>query len=1052
MIKRLVNFALDQRVVTLGLVLLLVVVGTYAYRQVPVEAFPDVDDVQAQVITLWPGQAAEEVESQVTKPLEQQLNSLPGKTALRSVSMFGLSVITVTFEDGTPDELARAQTFQLMQGVTLPAGATPQLQPLTTSTGEIFRYIVRAPATMPLAEQRAIEDWVVEPQIRQVSGVGDVNAFGGGVKQYQVTVRPDALRQHGVTLAQVTTAVTNNNANTGADVLRTGEQMLVIRGVGLLASLDDLRRVWITTQAGHPVYVGDVADVATGVAPRQGYVAYHRSGRGPGDASGRAESLDDVVEAIVLNRKGTNALHVIEGLKAKVAELNDHILPPGVKLQVIYDRTDLVETTVHTVIHNLVEGAVLILVISLLFTSSLRAAVIIGTIIPLSMLSAYVVLWADDVPANLLSFGAVDFGILVDAAVVIVEAILVQKLTSPPETSTADLCRHEAIRLGRPMLFSKVIFIVALVPIFTFQHVEGRIFRPMALTITGAMVGAILLTLTLTPLMSSWLLAGAKGSGDNWLSRPLKAGYGRLMAFAVGPRARVAFLAAAVAVLVASLLLGTRLGTEFIPTLDEGNIWLTVTMPLSVSKERAKADERQVRRLLAEFPESRVMYTQLGRPDDGTDAKGFNNVEVAVYLPPHDQWTTRGPDGRVVDKDGLVRLMRAKLDRLPGLDFDFSQYIQDNVDEALSGVKGELAIKLFGDDLAVLQQKGQEVRDAVAGVAGSDGVAVDQLSGQPNLTVRLDRSALARYGVDVATAEAYVQTGLGGQAAGSFLEGQRKFDISVRLAEGARSTTGRIEDVQVDTPAGQRVPLGLLAHVEREDGASQIRRDQNSRRIAIRCGIRGRDQGSFVAEAQRRVEERVKLPPGYHITWEGQFENQRRATARLAVIVPMSLVGVIALLFWAFQRLRYALLIVASVPFSFVGSILLLWLTGTHLSVSAMIGFIALGGVSVQVGIVLVGQFNQLRHGGMGLEQAVVTGGQNRLRPVLMTALMASIGLAPAAFSHGVGSEVQRPLALVIVGGMVSSAVLILTVLPLMYAVVERAFPAPVHVPDGLVE
>jgi cobalt-zinc-cadmium resistance protein CzcA len=1048
MIKRLVDFALDQRLVTIAAVLLLVVIGVYAYREVPVEAFPDVDDVQTQVITLWPGQAAEEVESQVTKPLEQQLNSLPGKTGLRSISMFGLSVITATFQDGTPDELARAQTFQLMQGVTLPTGANPQLQPLTTSTGEIFRYIIRAPVGMPLAEQRAIEDWVVEPAIRQVDGVGDVNAFGGGVKQYQVTVRPDALRQHGVTLAQVTTAVTNNNANTGADVLRTGEQMLVIRGVGLLASLDDIRRIWITSQAGHPVYLGDVADVGTGVAPRQGVVAYYQKA----GVEGPAQQLDDVVEAIVLNRKGTNALHVIEGLRAKVEQLNDHILPPGVKLQVIYDRTDLVETTVHTVIHNLVEGAILILVISLLFTSSLRAAVIIGTIIPLSMLSAYIVLWAYDVPANLLSFGAVDFGILVDAAVVIVEAILVAKLTSPPDASTRDLSRHEATRLGRPMLFSKMIFIVALVPIFTFQHVEGRIFRPMALTITGAMVGAILLTLTLTPLMSSWLLAGAKGAGDNWLSRPLKRWYGRMMTFAVGRRARWAFLSGAVALLIAALLLGTQLGTEFIPTLDEGNIWLTVTMPLSVSKERAKENERQVRNILASYPEARLMYTQLGRPDDGTDAKGFNNIEVAVYLPPHDQWTTKGPDGKVVDKDGLIKLMGDELNRLPGLDFDFSQYIQDNVDEALSGVKGELAIKLFGDDLTVLQKKGQEVRDVIAAVPGSADVGLDQLSGQPNLTVRLDRSALARYGVDVATAEAYVQTGLGGQAAGSFLEGQRKFDISVRFAENARSTTGRIEDVWVDTPAGQRVPLGQLAHVEREDGASQIRRDENSRRIAIRCGIRGRDQGSFVAEAQRQVAEKVQLPPGYHITWEGQFENQRRATARLAVIVPLSLLGVIILLFWAFQRLRYALLIVASIPFSFVGSILLLWLTGTHLSVSAMIGFIALSGVSVQVGIVLVGQFNQLRVHGMPLEQAVVVGSQNRLRPVLMTALMAAIGLAPAAFSHGIGSEVQRPLALVIVGGMISSALLILTVLPLMYEAVERAFPAPVHVPEGLVE
>jgi len=1044
MIQKLINFSFDQRIVTFAVVVLLIVFGAYAYKEVPVEAFPDVDDVQTQIITLWPGQAAEEIETQITKPIEQQINSVPGKTALRSISMFGLSVVTCTFEDGVQDSFARAQTLEKMQAVNLPPGAQWQMSPLTTSTGEIFRYIIDAP-NMKLEEQRALEDWVIEPQLRQVSGVGDINAFGGGIKQYQVIVSPASLRQHGVTLSQVFTALQNNNANTGADVLKTGEQMLVIRGVGLLGQIDDIRKIGIASQNGRPVYVGDVAEVTTGVAPRQGVVAWCQ--RGP---DGKVQEKDDVVEAIVLNRKGTNALHVIEGLRTKVAYLNQYVLPKGVKLVPIYDRTDLVNTTVHTVLHNLIEGAVLIMVISLLFTSSIRAALVIGIIIPLSLLSAYILLHLYSIPANLLSFGAVDFGILVDAAVVIVEAIMVRRLTAPPDMPLREICRHTAINMGRPMLFSKLIFITALIPIFTFQRIEGRIFRPMAFTISGAMIGAILLTLTLVPLLASYMFIGAKGGADNFFSRPIKWLYGHTLNFALEFKAVV--LAFSILLLAATLVVGYRLGTEFIPKLDEGNIWLTVTMPLSVSKERAKVNERQVRAIVESFPESRMVFTQLGRPDDGTDAKGFNNIEVSVYLPPHEQWVTKGPDGKVVDKDGLIDLMNQKLNELPGLDFNFSQYIEDNVEEALSGVKGELAIKLFGDDLNVLQQKGAEVRDVLAKVSGVADLGIDQLSGQPNLAIKLDREALGRYGLDVNTVLSYIQTGLGGQAAGSFLEGQRKFDIAVRLSEPARSTTNRIEDVWVDTPTGQRVPLGQLAHIEPKDGASQIRRDQNSRRIAIKCGIRGRDMGGFVAVAQANVAAQVKLPPGYFITWEGQFENQRRATARLAIIVPLSILGVVVLLFWAFQRLRYAILIMLSVPFCIVGSVGLLFLTHTHLSVSAMIGFIALIGVSVQTGIVLVGQFNALRGQGATLRHAVLEGSKSRLRPVLMTALMASLGMYPAAFSHGIGSEVQRPLALVIVGGMLSAALLTLVVLPVMYELLEYYFPAAVHVPEGFVE
>ena len=1043
MIRNVVDFALDQPLLTLVLAAVLMGYGIYAYRELPVEAFPDPDDVHVQVITLWPGQAAEDVEKQVTLPCEQQLNGTQSLTSLRSVSMFGLSVVTMTFEDGTDDNLARQQVLEKMQGVTLPSNAQWQLAPLSTSTGEVYRYVIRAPRTR-LEEVRALEDWVIEPALRQVSGVADINAFGGGIKQYQVFVKPELLGQHRVTLQQVFQALQNNNSNTGGNILRTGEQSLVVRGVNALGSVADIEKVAIANYNGHPVYVGDVADICTGMSPRQGIVAFYRKG-----SDGKTEQSDDIVEGIVVSQKGTNALRVIEGVKQKVAEINQHMLPPGVQLVQTYDRSELVGQTLHTVIHNLIEGSVLILVISLLFTSSWRAAVVIWLVIPLSMLSAFIVLHLEGVAANLLSFGAVDFGILVDAAVVIVEAILVRQVLAL-QADNRQLVRTTSAGLGRPMLFAKLILIVALVPIFTFQRVEGRIFRPMALTIAGTIVGATVVTLTLVPLAASVLLKGRGASHENLLTGWLKAGYARVLRVALNYKAATIGLAATV--LALTVYIAFHLGSEFLPKLDEGNIWLSVDMPLSISPDQAKENERKIRQSLTSFKESQVIYTQLGRPDDGTDAKRFNNLEIAVYLPPHEQWSTKGPDGKVVNKDGLVKLMSDKLQQLPGLQCNFSQYIEDNVEEALSGVKGELAIKLFGDDLKVLQQKGEEIERVIASVPGSADVAIEELTGQPNLTIQPNREAIARYGLDGQTVLALVETGLGGKSAGSLIEGQRRFDVSVRLAEPARNAVNHISDLWVDTPTGQRVPLATLASIKLEEGASKIMRDYNRRRIAVRSGVRGRDMGSFVAECQRRVAQQVALPIGYYLTWEGQFENQRRATDRLRVIVPLSLLGVLALLFFAFRRLRYALLIMLNVPFVLVGAVTLLYLTHTNLSVSAMIGFIALAGVSVLNGTVLVGQFNQFRAHDMPLHDAVVEGSKVRLRPVLMCALMAAIGMYPAATSHGVGSEVQRPLALVILGGMLSAVLLTLIVLPVLYELIEYYLPAEVTVPEGLVD
>jgi cobalt-zinc-cadmium resistance protein CzcA len=1034
MIARFIHFALSQRLVTLLLTGLLIVAGLRAYKSVPVEAFPDPDDIHVQVITLWPGQAAEEVESLVTRPVEMQVNGTPGLTHLRSVSMFGLSVVTLTFEDSVDDNFARAQTIEKMQSVSLPTGASWQLAALSTSTGEVFRYIIRG--DLPLEELHALQDWVIEPALRQVPNVADVNVFGGGLKQYQVQVNPAQLVQHGVTMAQVLQALGNGSLNVGGGPITVGEQTMVVRGVGQIQSVADIEAVVVAAQNGRPVFVRDVATVQTGMAPRQGYATFSLAGE-PGAPT---ERIDDVIEGIVLQRKGSNALSVVEGVNRVVEELNQFRLPKGVSVVPIYSRTDLVKSTVHTVLHNLIEGALLVMFVIVVFTSSVRAAIVVATIIPLSLLAAFVVLDLRGVPANLLSFGAVDFGVIVDAAVVIVEAVLVKKLARAVVVDFREMVESTSAHLGRSILFAKIITITSLIPIFTFERVEGRIFRPMALTLAAAIAGATLFTLTLVPLLCSVVLRSGKAPKTNILVRTLARLY-RATLRACLDRPWLT-LGGAALLLAWSVRLGSQLGTEFLPKLDEGNIWLTCVQPLGVSMEQARATARQVQETVEQFPEARLIYSQLGRPEDGTDAKGLNNLEMAVYLRPREQWTTRGTDGRVVDKEGLIALMNDRLQRIPGLELTFSQIIEDNVEEALSGVKGELAIKVFGDDLGVLQQQGEAVRTVLADVPGVADLAVERLSGQPNLNIRLNREAIARFGLDAQTVMSVIDAGVGGRVVNFVSEGQRRFDLSVRYDASVRGDPEQIARLWVDTPGGQRVPISELCTIVNEDGASRISRDGNSRRIAIKCGIRGRDMGSFVAEAQRRVAETVKLPQGYRITWEGQFENQQRASARLAIIVPASLILVVGLLFMAFQRLRYALMIIVCVPLALIGGISLLYFTGTRLSISAMIGFIALSGVCVQNGLILVGQFNALRHSGLPLRDAVLQGGAARLRPVLMTALMAAIGMYPAATSTGVGSEVQRPLALVILGGMMSAALLTLLVLPVVYELVERALPA----------
>lgn len=1051
MLRHIVRFALRQRLLVLGLTAALALVGVFAFRDLSVEAFPDVEDVHVQLLAPWPGHAAEEVERSVTLPIERQMNGLPQLANLRSTSIFGLSVVTLTFEDGATDSFARQQALERLQGVTVPTGVQPQLGALSNSTGEIFRYTVRG--RRPLIELKALEDWVVEPAIRTVSGIADVVSFGGQVKQYQVDVDPAKLQGYGLTLAQVEQAVANANLNAGGGYLAHGFERQVVRGVGLFASARDIEEVALATRGGTAVRVRDVGAVTVGGAPRQGIVA--------------KDTADDVVEGIVLMRKGGNALQVLDRLRAKVADINGALLPPDVRLVPFYDRATLVQHTVRTVEENLAVGAALVLVILVVFLGDWRSAVLVGLVIPLSLLGAFILMDWRGVSANLISLGAVDFGLIVDAAVVMVEAFLVRLALSPPPTADElrraeaheiappagaitpaipphgqhDFRRRASVELrhrlaviaeamGRPIVFAKAIVITAFLPIFTFQRVEKRIFAPMAFTLTFALLGSLLLSLTLIPVLASYWMrptAGADGHGPaepaaaRWLQRR----FAPLLDWVLD-RPRPTLLAAGAALLV-TLAAGSRLGTEFLPALDEGNIWLTVTMPVGISLEHAKTIERAVRGAMLRYPQVRQIVTHLGRPDDGTDPKGANNLEVYADLTPRGRW--RG----ITSKDALVDHMRHDLETIPGLDLNFSQYIKDNVEEALSGVKGELVVKIFGPDLAVLQRKADAVERVLAGVPGVADLGVEQQFGQPQVRVAFDRAAMARYGVAASDAADALETAVGGRTVTQFLEGDRVFDVRVRATAAARDNAQALAHLPVYTGDGRVVALSSLGRLATVEGASRIAREANARRIAIKCSVRGRDEGGFVAEAQQKVAAAVPLPPGYHLTWGGQFENQRRATRRLAVIVPTSIALIFLLLFSAFGSTKYAALILAVLPFALVGGVLTLWLRDIHLSVSAAVGFIALFGISVQNGVLLVEEFNRRRADGHGLRAAVTLGTLDRLRPVAMTALMAALGLLPAALSRGIGAETTRPFASVIVGGLVTATLLTLLLLPVLY-------------------
>ncbi|MGZ5029408.1 MAG: efflux RND transporter permease subunit, partial [Methylobacter sp.] len=973
----------------------------------------DVQNVFVQVVTQYPGQAPEEVEKLVSLPIEKEMNGLPHLINMRSVSIFGLSVVTLTFDDDAEDYFSRQQVLERLRAASLPDEVSPVLGPLTTGVGEIYRYRIEAP-NYPLIEQRALQDWVIERTLRSVQGVADVVAFGGGVKQYQIEVDPNKLRDYKLTLPEVYQSVAANNANTGGGYIEHGYEALVVRGAGLLKTADEIGDIVVVSRDGVPVLVKNIANVTVGPQPRNGIVGYNER--------------DDVVEGVVLLIKGKDAIDVLQGVKEKIENLNGHILPPGVKIIPIYDRTELVQHTVHTVEHNMLEGAALILAILVVFLRRALASAVVITVIPLSLMFAFILIDAEHVSANLISLGAIDFGIIVDSAVVLVEAIMVKVTLEMAQKASVAHMRQSmlmtAVELARPILFSKAIIIIAFLPIFTFQRVEAKIFSPMAFTLSFALLGSLIISLTLVPVLLSYLIGPRLIESHNPLVEGMERRY-RTVLEAVLRHPRKLFIGAGLT-LALSLASTPLIGTEFMPKLDEGNIWLTITLPTPVSLAKAKVLEQDIRGHLREFSEAKSILTQLGRPEDGTDPKGFNNLEVLIDLNPKDTWHYK-------NKDELVEAMQKRLAVFPGLQFNFSQVIQDNVEEAISGVKGEIAIKIFGEDLKVLQEKANQITRILRSIEGSTDVAAEQQSGLAQMVISIDRAKIARYGIDINDVESVIAMGVGGKSATQMLEGERRFDVTVRLAGQARDSVGAIEDITVLSPDGSRIPLAELAEIKINQGASRISREDNMRRIAIKCNLIGRDQGSFVAEAQQKVAEQVVLEPGYRIVWSGQFENQQRAMKRLSFIVPISLVLIFVLLFWTFQSLKNASLIVMNVPFSMIGGLVALLLTGIHLSVSAAVGFIALFGIAVQNGVILLTQINHLRREGIPLRDAILQGSVSRLRPVVMTALMAILGLLPAALSTSVGSETAKPFAVVIIGGLITATLLTLTMLPALY-------------------
>jgi cobalt-zinc-cadmium resistance protein CzcA len=1041
MIRALVDFALNNRFVVIAIVVLLTAWGVMSFHNLPVEAYPDIADNYVTVITQWPGRSAEEVEQQVTIPVEIQMNGIPHLTFLRSESIFGLSYVIMIFDDSSVNDWNRQKVLERLTQVNLPSGIQSQIGTDWSAVGQIYWYTLRS--TNPrydLMELRAIEDWTLLKEFKSVPNVVDVSDFGGAVREYQVRVDPNKLVSYGLSIGQVEQQLTSNNINAGGSFVESGLQQMNVRTLGLFGNVSDIEQTVLKTQKGTALRVKDIAEVAQGPKIRLGHMA-----RANHMEDGHIVDEPDVIQGVVLLRKDADAGPTLAAIHKKVEELNNGILPPGVKVVPMLDRADLLRYTLHTVMHNLGEGMILVTIVLLLFLGNIRAALIVALTIPFSLLFASIWLDLSHVPANLLSLGALDFGMVVDGAVVMVENTvrhINRNTTAAAPRPVAQVIRDATHEVQRPVFYAIAIIITAYLPIFTLQRVEGRLFRPMALTVAFALLGALMFSILIAPVLSSVFFRKGVREWHNPVMAFLTARYRSNLRWAIGHRWIT--LGAGVAALGVSayLALSGVIGSEFLPHLDEGAIWARGTLADSTSLTEGTRFADQCRLVFASFPEVTKVVSEVGRPDDGTDTGGFGNTEYFVDLQPKERW--RPAFHR--DKEELIAAMSREIGKFPGALWNFSQPIEDNVGETVTGTKGQLALKLFGKDLRTLDDKGDEVTAAMAHVPGLVDLKFFHTLGQPNLNFTIDRRQAARFGINVADIQDAIQTAVGGSAVSQVLLGEERYDVVVRYQAEYRDTQKAIANVRLLSPSGERVSLAQLTKVAVKDGAYDIYREGNTRYAAITFSVRGRDLGSTVGEAMKQVQQRVKLPQGYHLEWSGEYESEKRAEARLAVVVPLTILVISIILYTMFRSFKWAMLILVNVLLAPMGGLLALLATHTNFSVSSGVGFLALFGVSVQTGVIMLEYINQRRARGHTIVDAAVEGAVLRLRPIMMTMLVATLGLLPAALSHEIGSDSQRPFAIVIVGGLLSALVMSIVLLPTLYVWMAREgdkLPAP---------
>ena len=1017
MIDAIIQAALRQRLLVIAATVLLSAVGVYSLTTIPIDAFPDVTNIQVQVIAEAPGFSPVEVEKLVTFPIEVSMNGLPRLTEVRSISKYGLAVVTIVFEDGVDVYFARQLVLERLQKareLLPPTVPEPEMGPIASGMGEIYQYFLESDS-LDIMQLRSLQDWFVKPQLRTVPGVTEVNSFGGLVKQYHVIVDPAKLLAFDITLDDVFEAVEHNNSVAGGNYIEHASEQYIIRGIGLATTLSDFENIVVKSESGTPVTIANVARVTVGPEVRQGAVVMQ--GRG------------EVSAAIVMMLRGENSRKVIQRVKERVEEINK-TLPPHVKIHPYYDQTDLVDKTISTVKTNLFEGGLLVVAVLLLFLGDIRAALIVASTIPLSMLFAFIGMQWLGLSANLMSLGAIDFGMIVDGSVVMVENFARRLTHREPDLTKTQRISSAAREVGKPILFGILIIIAVYLPIMTLEGIEGKMFKPMALTVGFALLGSLLLTLTFIPVVSSFFLKERSSDHEPWLIHRIRILYTPVLEKAL--RHKVRTIVIATALLLASLSTLPFLGSEFIPELDEEAILIQPIRMPSISLSESIEIEKKVHQIIMQFPEVEFVVGRIGRPDIATDPMGVNVSDVYVTLKPRSEWKT------AETKEELIEKMVEELEHVPGVNYNITQPIAMRVDELVSGVKSDVAIKLFGDDLDVLKDQGDRIAAIVREISGASDVAVEQVAGQTYMNIYIDRMAIARFGLNVSDVQRLIEIAIGGKIATEVIEGQARYGVLVRYPEAVRSDIQGISNTLVSLPNGGTVPLGQIARITGEEGPVQVSREAGQRRIVVECNVRGTDIGSFVGEAKRRLEQQLVLPAGYFVTWGGQFEHQESATQRLLVVIPLSTFIIFVLLYMSFGNFRHSLLILLNLPFALSGGVVALLMRDLPLSVSASIGFIALFGVAVLNGVVMVSYINRLLIDGHDLTIAVVKGTSDRLRPVLMTALVASLGFIPMALSHGTGAEVQRPLATVVIGGLITSTLLTVLVLPVLYHVIEK--------------